>query len=75
MKSGNAVHSLSRRKFLRWALGVPLATAAAAVGGVGYAYGIEPDWLAIEQVTVRVPGLLPTLNGLKIAHLSLFSAP
>jgi predicted MPP superfamily phosphohydrolase len=68
--SGEASQRVSRRKFLRWALGVPLATAAAAAGGAGYAYGIEPDWLAIEQVTVRVPDLPPALDGLRIAHLS-----
>jgi predicted MPP superfamily phosphohydrolase len=62
--------SLSRRAFLRWALGVPLAAAAAAAGGVGYAYGIEPDWLAVERIALAVPGLSPALDGLKIAHLS-----
>jgi predicted MPP superfamily phosphohydrolase len=60
----------SRRTFLRWALGTGLATLAAGVGGVGYAYGLEPDWLAVERVAVRVPHLPLPLHGLTIAHLS-----
>ncbi len=61
---------LSRRTFLRWALGLPLGAAAAAAGGVGYAYGLEPDWLAVERVVVHVPDLPPALEGLTIGHLS-----
>jgi len=63
-------HALSRRQFLRLALGLPLGAAMVAAGGVGYAYGLEPDWLAVERVTVHVPGLPPALDGLRIAHLS-----
>jgi predicted MPP superfamily phosphohydrolase len=61
---------VSRRTVLRWALGLPLATAAAAMGGVGYAYGLEPGWLAVEEVAVRVPDLPPALDGLVVGHLS-----
>jgi predicted MPP superfamily phosphohydrolase len=37
---------------------------------VGYAFGLEPDWLAVERVTVRLPHLPLALDGLRIAHLS-----
>jgi hypothetical protein len=50
--------------------GVGLAMVATGVSGVGYAIGIEPDWLAVERVTVAVPDLAPALEGLKVAHLS-----
>ncbi len=78
MGGGDDLHSsgcstgrgLSRRAFLRWALGVPLGVAAAAAGSVGYAYGVEPDWLTDERVTVRVPDLPSALKGLTIGHLS-----
>lgn len=60
----------SRRAFLRRALGAGLAAAAAGSCGVGYALAVEPDWLAVEQVTVRIRGLPPDLDGLVVAHLS-----
>lgn len=60
----------SRRAFLRWFVGATLATAAAGAGGGGYALVLEPDWLAVERVTVRVPDLPPGLEGLTVAHLS-----
>jgi predicted MPP superfamily phosphohydrolase len=55
---------------LRWVAGIGLATVAAGVGGVSYAFAVEPDWLAVERVTVGVPDLSPALAGLRIAHLS-----
>ena len=66
----NPPRRLSRRRFLRWTLGASLATAAAGAAGIGYVYAIEPDWLAVERVTVRLPDLLPALDGLTIAQLS-----
>jgi hypothetical protein len=61
---------VSRRHVLRWMAGIGLAMMATGAGSVGYAIGLEPDWLAVERVTVRVPDLPPALEGLKIAHLS-----
>ncbi|MGD2207484.1 MAG: metallophosphoesterase [Anaerolineae bacterium] len=61
---------VTRRRFLRWALSVPLGAAALAAGGLGYAYALEPDWLTVERVQVRVRELPPTLDGLTVAHLS-----
>ena len=61
---------VTRRNFLRWTLGAGLAAAAAGAGSVGYAFALEPGWLAVERVTVRVPGLPPALDGLTVAHLS-----
>jgi predicted MPP superfamily phosphohydrolase len=65
-----AATGLSRRRFLRWALGVPLGATAAAAAAAGYAYGLEPGWLALERVAVCVPDLRPALDGLTVAHLS-----
>ena len=62
----------SRRAFLRWTLGAGLATAAVGAGSVGYAFALEPDWLAVERVVVRVSELPPALDGLTVAHLSDF---
>ena len=60
----------SRRRFLRWMLAAGLTTAAAGTAGVGYVFAVEPEWLAVERVTVPVPGLPPALSGLTIAQLS-----
>jgi predicted MPP superfamily phosphohydrolase len=45
-------------------------TAAACASGTAYTLALEPGWLAIERVTVRVPGLPPALHGLRLAQLS-----
>jgi hypothetical protein len=61
---------MSRRGLLRSMAGIGLATVACGVGGTAYAIALEPDWLAVEQVTVDIPDLPSDLVGLKIAHLS-----
>jgi predicted MPP superfamily phosphohydrolase len=65
---------VTRRTFLRWTAGAALTTATAGLGSVGYAFAVEPDWLAVERVTVGVPAeyLPPALDGLTVAHLSDF---
>jgi predicted MPP superfamily phosphohydrolase len=69
METGQASNGWTRRAFLRGALGVGL-TAAFGASGVGYAFFLEPHWLADERVMVRVPGLPAALDGLTVAHLS-----
>ena len=39
---------------------------------LGYAYHVEPTWLAINQLTFPVRGLAPALSGVRVAHLSDF---
>jgi predicted MPP superfamily phosphohydrolase len=51
-------------------LGAGLAAAAGGGGGLGYSYALEPSWLKVEHVSVRVAGVSPDLDGLRIAHLS-----
>ncbi|MDY3553152.1 metallophosphoesterase [Gemmata sp. JC717] len=50
--------------------------AARAVGRnwarLGYAYHVEPTWLAVNRVELPVKGLPAALSGLRIAHLSDF---
>jgi predicted MPP superfamily phosphohydrolase len=59
----------TRRTFLRWMVGASVVGCAGAAG-VAYAWALEPDWLVLERVVVRVPGLPPTLDGLRMAQLS-----
>jgi predicted MPP superfamily phosphohydrolase len=42
----------------------------AGAAGVAYAWALEPDWLAVEQVAVRIPGLPRALDGLRMVQLS-----
>jgi predicted MPP superfamily phosphohydrolase len=60
----------SRRRFLRWLLGGGLGVAATGAGGLAYATAVEPGWLDVERVTVRVAELPPALDGMRIAQLS-----
>lgn len=44
--------------------------AATGACGVAYTLALGQGWLAVEWVTVRIPGLPPGLEGLNLAHLS-----
>ena len=57
---------LSRRGVLRGALGLGLAGAA----GGAYALGLEPGWVDIQAITIRLPRLDPAFHGFRIAQLS-----
>lgn len=57
---------LTRRLFLQLIGGAVLAGA----GGFGYARLLEPNWVDVEQVTLRLPGLAESLAGLCIAQIS-----
>lgn len=61
---------LSRRRFLGWALAGLGAGVAACAGGPAYCFLVEPAWLALERVVVALRGLLPSLEGFRIALLA-----
>lgn len=56
----------SRRRFLQLAGGLALALG----GAYGYVRQIEPRWLDVEQITLRLPNLPTALAGRRIAQLS-----
>ena len=58
---------MNRRKFLKRA-----ALAGVGIGGLGAldALVVEPRWIAVERVTVPVPGLAPSLDGLRVVLIS-----
>jgi predicted MPP superfamily phosphohydrolase len=66
VRRGIAMRALSRRGVLRAALGLGLAGAA----GGGYALGLEPGWVEIRPVTLRLPRLDAAFHGYRIAQLS-----
>jgi hypothetical protein len=58
--------TISRRRLLQTVLG-----AGAVLGSVGgYATGIEPFWLQMHELPLRVPGLPAALNGYRVAQVS-----
>jgi uncharacterized protein len=61
---------LTRRQFLKVALGTGAGAASFAVSGSVYSAMIEPQWLSIERVTVPLARLPRELDGFTIAQLS-----
>ena len=48
------------------------ATGAAGVGTFAYATQVEPGWLDVRKVTLRLPRLSPHFNGYRIVQISDF---
>ena len=63
-------HRITRRRFLKWALGGTATAGLSTLGGVGYATRVEPHWLALERVDVGLPGLSADLDEFTIVQLS-----
>ncbi|MEQ8849310.1 metallophosphoesterase [Botrimarina sp.] len=61
------VPQMSRRRWLRCAVG---AGAAAAVGTGGYAWWIEPHWVAVRRHAMRFEGLPMHLVGKRLVQIS-----
>lgn len=60
---------MTRRQFFRLLASIG---GLAAMGGAsyGYARAVEPRWLAVEKVQLRVRGLAEHLTGLRLAQIS-----
>ncbi len=61
---------LGRRELLRRAAGLTLVAGAAGVAAIEYTRTIEPAWVEITSVPVRMPGLSPGFEGYRIAQIS-----
>jgi uncharacterized protein len=61
---------MDRRSFMRVAAAGVAAGAGAAVLGVGWTTLVEPNWLVVERIDVRLPRLPARLDGLRVAQLS-----
>lgn len=60
----------SRRDFLKVAAVLGLDVFLLAAGGVGYVTQVEPFWVEIRRVRVRLPRLPQAFAGLRVAQLS-----
>jgi predicted MPP superfamily phosphohydrolase len=61
---------LSRRAFLKMSIGSAILTGLAGVAGFGYAHDVEPGWLDIVQMKLKLPRLDPAFDGYKLAQFS-----
>lgn len=64
------MQTLSRRKFLKLTLTSALGTTVLGVGGFAYAYDIEPQWVEVVPVELRLPRLSPAFDGYRLAQIS-----
>jgi len=64
-----AVTPFSRRDFLKLG-GYFLTALLATSGGVGYATQIEPSWLEIVHLRLKLPRLAAEFSGLRLAQIS-----
>lgn len=60
----------SRRDFLKVATVLGLDTILLAAAGVSYISRVEPTWLEVRQVRLKLPRLLRAFSGLRIVQLS-----
>ncbi|HXF65066.1 MAG TPA: hypothetical protein VNK95_25800, partial [Caldilineaceae bacterium] len=66
MRTTAAAPTLTRRRLL---LMLAAATGCGA-GAAGYVRQVEPRWVAVEQLSLALPGLPPALDGKRFVQLS-----
>lgn len=62
--------TLSRRSFLKIVAGSAAASGAGTLGSFFYARDIEPAWVDVTQVTLRLRRLPSAFDGYRIAHIT-----
>jgi predicted MPP superfamily phosphohydrolase len=64
------VHKITRRSVLR--TGAPLGLSIGALGIAGLIYGhyLEPRWIEIVSIELRLPRLSPAFDNFRLAHIS-----
>lgn len=70
MTSNTGGRKLSRRRFLKMAVGGTLVIGGAGIGVSFYTTRIEPSWLSITRLTMPIPNLPPAFKGFTIAQIS-----
>lgn len=61
---------MTRRRFLKLALGAVGSAGLTALAGAGYARFVEPSWPKLEQISLPVAGLPHHLDGFTMIQLS-----
>lgn len=60
----------SRRDFLKLLKAATIELSLLGFGGAGYGYIVEPNWLQIEKVNLKLQRLTPAFHGMRIAQIS-----
>ena len=60
----------SRRDFLKPLKATIIELSLLGVGGTTYGFWVEPNWLRVERVHLKLRGLTPAFQDLKIAQVS-----
>jgi len=60
----------SRRDFLKATGITALNLLLVSAGGLGYSLLVEPGWLAVEWVALKLPRLAPSFSGFRILQIS-----
>lgn len=61
---------MTRRQFLWRAFQVTLGATALGAGGLGYATAVEPDWIDIRRITLKLRRLSRAFHGYRVAQIS-----
>ncbi|HKY54791.1 MAG TPA: metallophosphoesterase [Anaerolineales bacterium] len=62
--------NLTRRDFLKLIKAGAINLALLALGSIGYGFLVEPNWLKIESVRLKLRRLTPAFDGIQIAQIS-----
>jgi uncharacterized protein len=60
----------SRRRFLRGTIRGGIGLGALTLGSMAYGATVEPGWLAIENIHLKLSRLSPKFGGLRVAQIS-----
>src|SRR5262245_54248757 len=60
----------SRRDFLKLLKATTIEMSLLGIGAAGYTFFLEPNWLKVEEVDVKLRRLTPSFHGLRIAQIS-----
>ncbi len=61
---------ISRRKFLKLSAAGAFAAAGTSVGGYAYARDVEPRWLDVNPIALRLPRLARAFDGYRLVQIS-----
>jgi hypothetical protein len=62
--------NITRRGFLKLVGLTALNLLLASAGGLGYSLMVEPGWLQVAQVRLKLPRLAPSFSGFRILQIS-----
>mgnify|MGYP003406595056 CR=1 FL=1 len=61
---------LSRRDFLRLLRVGAIDLSLLAAGGAVWSFLLEPNWVKIEHINLKLPRLTPEFSGMRVAQVS-----